>query len=133
MTTLYRICFLAVGVDVGLFNNKIHLTGEYYNTKDEGVYRCACCGADLFSSDTKYDSGSGWPSFWEPMNEENVKTESDNSLFMRRTEVLCAVFESLAESAAGDLESAIDQFPDEVAPLVREALERQKSWEVPSS
>jgi peptide-methionine (R)-S-oxide reductase len=66
-------------------------TGEYYNTKDEGVYQCVCCGADLFSSDTKYDSGSGWPSFWEPMDEENVKTESDNSLFMRRTEVLCAV------------------------------------------
>ena len=66
-------------------------TGKYYNTKDEGVYQCVCCGADLFSSDTKYDSGSGWPSFWEPMDEENVKTEADNSLFMRRTEVMCSV------------------------------------------
>ena len=66
-------------------------TGEYHATKDEGVYQCICCGTELFSSDTKYDSGTGWPSFWQPIDEENVKTESDNSLFMRRTEVLCAV------------------------------------------
>jgi peptide-methionine (R)-S-oxide reductase len=66
-------------------------TGEYCNTKEEGVYRCVCCGTELFSSETKYDSGSGWPSFWQPIEEENVKTEEDNSLFMRRTEVLCAV------------------------------------------
>ena len=66
-------------------------TGEYYNTKAEGVYKCVCCGTELFSSETKYDSGSGWPSFWQPINQENVKTEDDNSLFMRRTEVLCAV------------------------------------------
>ena len=66
-------------------------TGEYYNTKAKGVYKCVCCGTELFSSETKYDSGSGWPSFWQPINQENVKTEDDNSLFMRRTEVLCAV------------------------------------------
>jgi peptide-methionine (R)-S-oxide reductase len=66
-------------------------TGEYYNTKEEGVYHCICCGTELFSSETKYDSGSGWPSFWQPIEQENVKTEEDNSLFMRRTEVLCAV------------------------------------------
>jgi len=66
-------------------------TGEYYDSKEKGVYQCVCCGTDLFTSDTKYDSGTGWPSFWEPVNEENVKTEADNSLFMRRTEVLCAV------------------------------------------
>lgn len=66
-------------------------TGKYYNSKEEGVYQCVCCGTDLFSSDTKYDSGTGWPSFWEPINEENVKTEDDNSWFMRRTEVLCSV------------------------------------------
>jgi len=66
-------------------------TGEYYNTKAEGAYKCVCCGTELFSSETKYDSGSGWPSFWQPINQENVKTEDDNSLFMRRTEVLCAV------------------------------------------
>ena len=65
-------------------------TGEYYNTKDDGTYQCVCCGADLFDSETKYNSGSGWPSFWEPTTEENVITEEDNSLFMRRTEVLCS-------------------------------------------
>jgi len=65
-------------------------TGEYYASKEEGTYRCVGCGAELFSSDTKYDSGTGWPSFWEPLEEENIKTEADNSLFMRRTEVLCA-------------------------------------------
>ena len=66
-------------------------TGEYFDSKDEGIYRCVCCGTELFSSDTKYDSGTGWPSFWAPSDEENIKTEDDNSLFMRRTEVLCAV------------------------------------------
>lgn len=65
-------------------------TGKYHDSKTEGVYQCIGCGSDLFSSDTKYDSGSGWPSFWQPINDENVATESDNSLFMRRTEVLCA-------------------------------------------
>ncbi len=63
-------------------------TGKYYDCKDEGIYHCTCCGASLFNSDTKYDSGSGWPSFWEPMPDA-VTTESDNSLGMRRTEVLC--------------------------------------------
>jgi peptide-methionine (R)-S-oxide reductase len=66
-------------------------TGEYHASKEEGTYRCVGCGAELFSSDTKFDSGTGWPSFWEPLEEENIKTEADNSLFMRRTEVLCAV------------------------------------------
>ncbi len=64
-------------------------TGEYCHTKEKGIYQCVCCGTELFSSETKYDSGSGWPSFWAPLNEENVKAEDDNSLFMRRTEVLC--------------------------------------------
>ena len=66
-------------------------TGEYNNHKEQGVYKCVCCGAELFSSDTKYESGTGWPSFWAPLNEENVATEEDNSFFMRRTEVLCNV------------------------------------------
>lgn len=66
-------------------------TGEYYNNKEEGVYRCVCCGAELFSSDTKYNSGTGWPSFWAPLDEENIRTEDDRSLFMHRTEVLCDV------------------------------------------
>ncbi|NJN46171.1 MAG: peptide-methionine (R)-S-oxide reductase MsrB [Candidatus Competibacteraceae bacterium] len=64
-------------------------TGQYHDCKDSGVYRCSCCGAELFDSATKFDSGTGWPSFWEPVAEDNVATESDNSLFMRRTEVLC--------------------------------------------
>ena len=63
-------------------------TGKYYNCKDEGIYHCVCCGNKLFSSQTKYDSGSGWPSFWEPM-EDAITTETDNSLGMRRIEVLC--------------------------------------------
>jgi peptide-methionine (R)-S-oxide reductase len=65
-------------------------TGEYYNTKEQGVYQCVCCGAELYSSETKFDSGTGWPSFWAPVDEENIRTEADNSLMMRRTEVLCA-------------------------------------------
>ncbi len=65
-------------------------TGEYHDCKEEGTYRCACCGADLFSSETKYDSGTGWPSFWAPLAPENVNAETDDSLFMQRTEALCS-------------------------------------------
>lgn len=65
-------------------------TGQYWNAKTPGVYRCAACGAELFSSDTKYDSGSGWPSFWAPIDEANVELADDFSHFMHRTEVLCA-------------------------------------------
>jgi peptide-methionine (R)-S-oxide reductase len=65
-------------------------SGAYWNTHDKGVYRCVCCGAELFSSEHKFDSGSGWPSYWQPLNAENVATEQDNSFFMRRTEVHCA-------------------------------------------
>ncbi|MGB3509611.1 MAG: peptide-methionine (R)-S-oxide reductase MsrB [Microcoleaceae cyanobacterium] len=64
-------------------------TGEYHDNKEKGIYQCVCCGTDLFSSEEKYDSGTGWPSYWAPMNPENVKEESDWSLFMRRTEILC--------------------------------------------
>ena len=64
-------------------------TGEYYNNKEKGIYKCVCCGTDLFSSEAKYDSGTGWPSYWKPINQENIKEETDWSLFMRRTEVLC--------------------------------------------
>ena len=64
-------------------------TGRYWDCHEKGVYRCACCGNELFSSDTKFDSGTGWPSFWAPIAEEKVATEEDNSFFMRRTEVLC--------------------------------------------
>ena len=65
-------------------------TGEYYETKTPGVYRCACCGQELFDSATKYESGSGWPSFWAPIGDGKVDSETDSSLGMRRTEVLCS-------------------------------------------
>ena len=65
-------------------------SGEYHDKKEDGVYRCVACGTPLFSSDTKFDSGTGWPSFYAPVSEENVETEEDRSLFMRRTEVHCA-------------------------------------------
>ena len=65
-------------------------TGEYWNTKASGTYRCVCCGQPLFSSDTKYDSGTGWPSFWAPVNDSAVALREDRSLFMLRTEVLCS-------------------------------------------
>jgi peptide-methionine (R)-S-oxide reductase len=65
-------------------------TGEYWNTKTPGTYRCACCGAELFSSDTKFDSGTGWPSFTAPAAPGSVETETDSSHGMMRTEVHCA-------------------------------------------
>lgn len=68
-------------------------TGEYAQTKDPGVYRCAGCGAELFRAETKYESGTGWPSFYEPVGQENVETETDWSMLMPRTEVHCAACE----------------------------------------
>ncbi len=64
-------------------------TGAYWNTKDAGVYRCVCCGSELFASDHKFDSGTGWPSYWQPVGKENVVTAADDSLGMARTEALC--------------------------------------------
>lgn len=64
-------------------------TGRYWDCHDQGVYRCVCCGAELFDAETKFDSGSGWPSFWAPAKAENVATEEDRSLLMQRTEVHC--------------------------------------------
>lgn len=64
-------------------------TGKYWNAHEDGTYRCVVCGNPLFSSDTKFDSGTGWPSFYEPMDPDAVRTESDNSFLMRRTEVVC--------------------------------------------
>ena len=65
-------------------------TGKYWNAHDKGVYRCAACGAELFSSETKFDSGTGWPSFYQPAKGENIKEETDTSCGMVRTEVMCA-------------------------------------------
>jgi peptide-methionine (R)-S-oxide reductase len=81
-------------------------TGEYWNSKAKGVYTCACCGQELFASDTKFDSGTGWPSFWQPIGEGAVETETDRSLFMTRTEALC----SRCEAHLGHV------FPDGPAP-----------------
>ena len=65
-------------------------TGRYWNTKEPGLYRCVCCGTPLFESATKFDSGTGWPSFWAPVEKSAVALKEDRSFFMRRTEVLCA-------------------------------------------
>jgi peptide-methionine (R)-S-oxide reductase len=69
-------------------------TGKYWNHHQEGTYRCVACGTPLFSSDAKYDSGTGWPSFSAPITAETIGTEEDRSLAMQRTEVHCAVCES---------------------------------------
>ena len=81
-------------------------TGAYWDSKTPGVYICACCGQELFSSETKFDSGTGWPSFTAPVAEKAVETESDRALFMTRTEVLC----SKCEAHLGHV------FPDGPAP-----------------
>ena len=65
-------------------------SGEYWDNHAEGTYACVCCGTPLFSSSTKFDSGTGWPSFWAPVAPENVRNEDDRTFFMRRTEVVCS-------------------------------------------
>ncbi|MFI5182951.1 MAG: peptide-methionine (R)-S-oxide reductase MsrB [Vicinamibacteria bacterium] len=64
-------------------------TGAYWNVHDKGVYQCVCCGNDLFSSEAKFESGTGWPSFWKPLAQENVETQMDHSMVVPRSEVLC--------------------------------------------
>ncbi|HBA72987.1 MAG TPA: peptide-methionine (R)-S-oxide reductase, partial [Geobacter sp.] len=65
-------------------------SGATYNNHEKGIYKCICCDNDLFSSEHKFESGTGWPSFWQPIAPENVALKADNSLFMKRTEVLCS-------------------------------------------
>ncbi len=80
-------------------------SGEYHDLKEPGSYRCAGCGQPLFSSETKFESGTGWPSFWSPIEAENVHTRPDNSLFRTRTEVLCG-------RCGGHLGHVFDDGPD---------------------
>ncbi len=77
-------------------------TGETWDEKRDGVYNCVCCGAALFSSATKFESGTGWPSFWAPLDEENVGEREDNGWFMRRTEVVCNRCEAHLGHVFGD-------------------------------
>jgi len=65
-------------------------TGQYHDHHEPGVYQCVCCGIDLFRSKEKFESGTGWPSFWQPLARQNIRTDTDTSFFTRRTEVLCA-------------------------------------------
>jgi peptide-methionine (R)-S-oxide reductase len=65
-------------------------TGDTWNNHEKGIYQCICCGNDLYSSEHKYESGTGWPSFWQPIAPENIATRADNSFFSRRTEVVCS-------------------------------------------
>ena len=69
---------------------ELAFTGKYHNCHEDGIYECVCCGTDLFDSKTKFDSGTGWPSYWKPIADENVKEHQDRSYGMLRTEVLCA-------------------------------------------
>ena len=65
-------------------------SGEYHDSKEQGVYKCICCGNALFDSNTKFDSGTGWPSYWQPVTPDSVSEHEDRSFFMRRTEILCS-------------------------------------------
>jgi peptide-methionine (R)-S-oxide reductase len=78
----YNVCFLK--------GTEPPFSGKYADNHEAGMYVCVVCGKELFKSDTKFDSGTGWPSFWDPANRANVKTEEDTSLGMHRTEVECA-------------------------------------------
>jgi peptide-methionine (R)-S-oxide reductase len=69
---------------------ELAFSGKYHNCHEDGIYECVCCGTDLFDSKTKFDSGTGWPSFWKPIADENVKEHQDRSYSMLRIEVLCA-------------------------------------------
>jgi len=80
-------------------------SGEYWDNHEKGTFVCAGCGNPLFSAETKFESGTGWPSFWQPLSEQSVATENDSSLFIRRTEVLC-------QKCRGHLGHVFDDGPD---------------------
>jgi len=80
-------------------------TGIYWDTKDSGTYKCSCCGTELFSSDTKFDSGTGWPSFFKPLDEENIEFVEDNNFGIKRVEVNC-------KNCGGHLGHVFDDGPD---------------------
>ncbi|MGA2461376.1 MAG: peptide-methionine (R)-S-oxide reductase MsrB [Candidatus Bathyarchaeia archaeon] len=77
-------------------------TGTYWNNHEKGIYQCVCCGNGLFGSESKFESGTGWPSFWTPIAQNSVKTESDRSFFMKRTEVACSVCNAHLGHVFGD-------------------------------
>jgi peptide-methionine (R)-S-oxide reductase len=77
-------------------------SGKYWDNHEKGLYKCVCCGAPLFDSETKFESGTGWPSFWAPVAAASVNEEADNTLFMRRTEVTCAACDAHLGHVFGD-------------------------------
>jgi peptide-methionine (R)-S-oxide reductase len=77
-------------------------TGTYWNNHEKGIYQCVCCGNGLFGSESKFESGTGWPSFWTPIAQNSVETESDRSFFMKRTEVACSVCNAHLGHVFGD-------------------------------
>jgi peptide-methionine (R)-S-oxide reductase len=90
LSHFFLVQALIVGFNCPESGTERPFSGKYHDYKEPGIYKCVCCGNDLFNSDTKFDSGTGWPSFWAPIKKEHIKEEKDNSLFIRRIEVICS-------------------------------------------